>query len=644
MASRKKKRKPKRSSPGPSTSRSSDARRSGAANDSPSSVSKATLRFVILIPLAIVVGVALTFGIAQLLPVGDAPVDSPPTPSPTPLVAIGDDPSKDGWESEVQSENAGKQFKRLAKLMFKPSDSTPSAGQLDLLEQLLAESFRGHGLRPTKLSEVYNSDGLSVRRWGPNDSAEQGELNRQEWIAAFDKFSADFRESQLPRYEVKVLSAQFEANKEFTTDIRLQASGIASDEHVQIQLDVQCCWSSGVKKLLAAKLLTFEEIRNRNAPASFFTECTSSLFAGSSEYAQQLSPGYDEWYAQTPKVFGRTFWADNGISLGDVNGDYLDDIYVCEPGGLPNRLFLRQADGGLKDVSRDAGVDWLDNTRAALIVDLDNDGDQDLVVAVNSAVLLMGNDGAGKFTLKAKSLTSASPHALSAADFDRDGLLDIYVCSYAKEAYGAEEFPIPIPYFDATNGGANRLLRNLGDWRFEDVTEASGMNENNNRWSLAAAWEDYDNDGDPDLYVANDFGQNCLYQNIDGKFRNVAAESGVEDVGSGMSATWGDFNRDGLMDLYVSNMFSTAGSRVTEQEQFKSETAPALRALYRRMSKGNTLYQNLGNGKFRDVSLQASVARGRWAWGAPFVDINNDGWEDLIVANGFVTHKDTHDL
>ena len=643
MASRKKKRKPKTSS-GSKRPTTTTARRSDAADESRESASNATMRLAILVPLAIVIGVGLTFAIAQLLPVSDPEIDTPTTPPKPPVATLEDDPSKDGWESEVQSQNASKQFKKLASFMFKADDSTPPAERLSPSRQLLADSFRGHGLRPANLNQSYDSDGLSVHRWAADDSSEQRELNRQEWIDAFGKFSEPFRGAELPRYEVKVLGARLKANKEFSSRLRLQASGVANGEHLQVQLDVECHWSADAKKMLAAKLLTYEEVRNRDAALSFYTECTGSVFSGGSEYIDQLSPGYDEWYARTPKVFGRTFWADNGISLGDVNGDFLDDIYVCEPGGLPNRLFIRQPDGGLKDVSRDAGVDWLDNTRSALIVDLDNDGDQDLVVAVNGAVLLMSNDGAAKFTLRAKSLSADSPHAMSAADFDGDGLLDIYVCSYAKEAYGAEEFPIPIPYFDATNGGSNRLLKNLGDWKFEDVTEASGMNANNNRWSLAATWEDYDNDGDPDLYVANDFGRNCLYQNTDGKFRNVAAEAGVEDVGSGMSAAWGDFNRDGLMDLYVSNMFSTAGSRITEQDQFKSETAPALRALYRRMSKGNTLYQNQGNGKFRDVSLQASVARGRWAWGAPFVDINNDGWEDLIVANGFVTHKDTHDL
>ena len=176
------------------------------------------------------------------------------------------------------------------------------------------------------------------------------------------------------------------------------------------------------------------------------------------------------------------------------------------------------------------------------------------------------------------------------------------------------------------------------------MTAAVGLDQNNNRWSLAAAWEDYDNDGDMDLYVANDFGRNCLFQNNAGKFIDVAATAGVEDVGSGMSVAWGDYDHDGWMDLYVSNMFSTAGNRIAYQQRFKPGVPDRVKKMFQRLAKGNTLFRNRGNGTFEDVSQTKAVARARWAWGAKFLDINNDSWEDLIVANGFVTGKDTRDL
>ena len=193
------------------------------------------------------------------------------------------------------------------------------------------------------------------------------------------------------------------------------------------------------------------------------------------------------------------------------------------------------------------------------------------------------------------------------------------------------------------------MLENTGKWLFADITEAVGMNINNRRFSFAATWEDYDNDGDQDLYVANDFGRNNLYRNelIEGenrRFTDVAAQAGVEDISAGMSVSWGDYNRDGWTDLYVSNMFSAAGNRITFQRQFKPGTDDLSRKHLQRHARGNTLFEKSGKGTFKDVSLDAGVTMGRWAWGSGFTDINNDGWQDLYVTNGFFTAQDTEDL
>ena len=134
-----------------------------------------------------------------------------------------------------------------------------------------------------------------------------------------------------------------------------------------------------------------------------------------------------------------------------------------------------------------------------------------------------------------------------------------------------------MPYHDANNGVRNYLLENHGSWEFRDVTAQVGLEQNNRRFSYAASWEDFDNDGDPDLYVANDFGRNNLYRNDSGRFVDVAGQAGVEDISAGMSVTWGDYNQDGLLDIYISNMFSSAGNRITYQRQFKEELADGQR-------------------------------------------------------------------
>lgn len=369
-------------------------------------------------------------------------------------------------------------------------------------------------------------------------------------------------------------------------------------------------------------------------------------------FREQLAFGLNHWLGRVERVHGIHAFARWGIALGDLNGDGLDDVYVCQTGGLPNRLYLHKSDGTATECAHRVGVDWLDHTSSALFVDLNNDGHQDLVVATTTGLVVMANDGAGGLVVRATLAPADNdPHGLSASDYDGDGDLDLYLCTeFANRQTMRNESPVGFVYHDANDGGANVLYRNditagtNGPWEFTDVTRETGLDVNNRRHSLAAAWEDYDNDGDPDLYVANDYGQDCLYRNDNGSFIDVAPEAGVVDFGSGMSVSWGDYNRDGWMDLYVGNMFSAAGNRITRQDNFKPRADDGLRAIYTRFAKGNSLFQNSVAGIFQDVGGAASVEMGRWAWSSVFADLNNDGWEDLLVANGYITTEDTDDL
>src|SRR5690348_6174351 len=162
----------------------------------------------------------------------------------------------------------------------------------------------------------------------------------------------------------------------------------------------------------------------------------------------------------------------------------------------------------------------------------------------------------------------------------------------------------------------NRLTETGGT--FDDVTEEVGLNENNNRYSFAPAWCDFDGDGWPDLYVANDFGRKNLYRNRGVKFRDEAAPSGVEDIGPGMSAAWFDYDGDGRPDLYVSNMWTAAGQRVVGDPAF--QPGREQNEAYRRHTKGNSLFRNRGDGTFEETGPQEGVEMGRWAWGADAMD------------------------
>jgi tetratricopeptide (TPR) repeat protein len=359
--------------------------------------------------------------------------------------------------------------------------------------------------------------------------------------------------------------------------------------------------------------------------------------------------GVDHWRTVLDSACGLDIYGNNGVAVGDFDQDGFDDIYVCQPAGLPNRLYRNRGDGTFEDMTEKCGVGVLDATASALFVDFENKGLQDLLVVCGSGPLLFLNHGNGNFSLKADAFQFAHPpvgtftHA-AVADYDRDGRLDIYFCLYSYYL-GLDQYHYPAPYFDARNGPPNFLLHNEGHGNFQDRTEAAGLNVDNDRYSFACAWGDYKSSGWPDIYVANDFGRSNLYRNNgDGTFSAVSTEARVEDPGAGMSACWLDFDGDGNQDIYVANMWSAAGMRVSEQKNFHGKDPENIRALYRQHARGNSLYRNRGDGHFDNVSRQAGVEMGRWAWSSDAWDFDHDGWGDLYVANGYISGPDTRDL
>ena len=282
----------------------------------------------------------------------------------------------------------------------------------------------------------------------------------------------------------------------------------------------------------------------------------AAALGGNSSYAAQMLHGIDYWRTVLDGACGIDIYGHNGVSVGDIDGDGFDDLYVCQPAGLPNRLYRNRGDGTFEDITEASGLGILDNTACALFADFDNDGRQDLIVVRANGPLLFLNQGGGKFRQKPDAFQFANPPqgtftGAAAADYDRDGWLDIYFCLYAYYQ-GTDQYKYPSPYYAAENGPPNFLMRNQRDGTFRDVTAESGLNQNNTRYSFCCGWSDYNRDGWPDLYVVNDFGRKNLYRNNgDGTFTDVAAQAGVEDVGAGMSVCWLDYDNDGAEDLYV---------------------------------------------------------------------------------------------
>jgi len=552
-------------------------------------------------------------------------------------IIAAEDPLVDGWDSEALSTEVNTQLKQLGKLLAEP-DALDAAH----LAELAATNCRSATLRPGQLKTVFEGPCLRVRRAASTDTANSHSMPI---AAALQALVAPFAGATDIRVKFKVIRVDIRESLVVTTAY-YEAAGRFAQGTIQQRATWHCAWSRDANnRLLLQSIRTtdFEEAANSQQRDKWFVDCTESVLGKNRSYQEHLRFGVDHWRERIDSLTGLTLAAFHGIAVGDINGDGFDDIYVCQGGGLPNRLFLQQADGSARDVSAVANVDFLEKTASALFVDLDNDGDQDLVVAASWGLVMLSNDGHGVFQPEDRMPLGAEPYVLSAIDYDNDRDLDIYVGCYQQGAW-ARGIPMPIPYHDAKNGDRNFLIANEGNWRFTNVAGEVGLNINNNRFTLACSWEDYDNDGDMDLYVANDFGRNNLYRNDNGQFVDAAAEAGVEDIAAGMSASWGDYNNDGLMDIYVSNMFSSAGNRITYQRQFQSSIDAETKDSFRRMARGNTLFQNAGDGTFHDVSVAAGVTMGRWAWGSVLADLNNDGWQDVYVANGYITQDDADDL
>jgi len=405
-------------------------------------------------------------------------------------------------------------------------------------------------------------------------------------------------------------------------------------------------WASG-------KLLTFSPIEEHVASSAqpYFRDVTAASFENVASFDQQLSRGIPYWRARLDPATGIDIYGSNGIVVGDIDNDGEDEFYVCQPGGLPNRLYKFKPDGSVSDITEDYGVGILDETSSALFLDLRNTGLQDLVILRSNGPLLFLNQGKS-FALRTDAFRFAtSPSGaftgMAAADFDRDGKLDLYLCCYVYFQSEAQ-YTYAVPYHDARNGPPNFLFRNSlhadGTGFFDDCTAATGMSENNNRFSFAPAWCDFNDDGWPDLYVANDFGCKNFYVNSNGRFRDLAQAAGIEDIGPGMSASWFDYDHDGKPDLYVANMWSDAGQRVVHDSNFVPGREQPRKEAYRRHTKGNSLYRNRGNGTFEDATFQQNVEFGRWAWSSGGHDLDNDGHPEIFIACGMLTNTSTTDL
>ena len=316
---------------------------------------------------------------------------------------------------------------------------------------------------------------------------------------------------------------------------------------------------------------------------------------------------------------------DGWLDLYVVSGRHIEGITdhsAAEGVDASNHLYRNNGDGTFTDVTAAAGVGGKGYGMGVTAGDFDNDGNEDLYITNFDSAILYRNNGNGTFTDVTARAGVDNPHfgvGTAFLDYDRDGHLDLFVGNYLKfdpsyrRFYSADHYPGPLDY----DPEFNRLFHNNGDGTFTDVSRQSGIGAAPGR-AMGATTGDFDNDGYPDIYVANDTMPSFLYHNNrNGTFTNVAVEDDVAygqngEATSSMGPIFGDYDNDGWQDLFVSD------------------------ARYHR------LFHNAGkpDGIFIDTTDEAGVGSvsGQYtAWGDGFFDFDNDGWKDLFIVNGGLT-------
>jgi hypothetical protein len=335
-----------------------------------------------------------------------------------------------------------------------------------------------------------------------------------------------------------------------------------------------------------------------------------------------------------PPAFG-----GSGVAAEDIDHD--GDVDILLLGGAGNALYLNDGKGKFTDVTEAAGLDWkrADGTageaRQPIIADFDNDGLEDILITyVDDDHRLYKNLGNAKFEdvtsrtkLGGKGLVGGPATAL---DFDRDGLLDLYIGYFGDYVHGE----LPTLSRRNTNALPDKLFRNKGNFVFEDVSAGSGVE--NMGWAQSVGHLDFDGDGWEDLLCGNDFGTNAWYRNLhNGKFEDVSAKIGTDKPSYTMNVGITDLNRDGVPDVYISNIVTMDKDEkyVLPDTKTRMKFNPAKMANMR-VVEANDLWMSGKGGYEQSKSIGRGMQSTGWAWDADFFDYDNDGDDDLYVVNG----------
>ena len=378
-------------------------------------------------------------------------------------------------------------------------------------------------------------------------------------------------------------------------------------------------------------------------PALLFCLTANTVLFGQSPRYEDIAKqaGLTARHISTPEKKYIMETMSGGVGFIDCDNDGRLDIVIANgstleryrKGGDPLvTLYHQDSDLHFSDITRSAGLTRKGWGMGVTVVDYDNDGRQDLYITGYGGNALYHNLGNCKFedvTEKSGLKVGGFSTGAAWADFDRDGFVDLFVPGYVHvDMNNLPEFgsaagsctvmgvkvqcgPIGL------RGEPDHLFRNRGDGTFEDVSKKAGVDDSSHAYGMQGIWFDYDNDGWPDLYVANDIVPKYVYHNRhDGTFEDVSLISGAAVDGNGkaqstMGVATGDFDHSGRLGVFITNFSSMS----------------------------NTLYRNEGDKGFADIGFASELGPASLpyvAWGTAFVDVDNDGWPDLVVANGHV--------
>jgi hypothetical protein len=550
----------------------------------------------------------------------------PPTSNPGPTYKLGEDEQAYLWDIEhhgnLLSRTDGQGFKALAAALAKAS---PAA-----LEKCLTADFTAaEPAQPAR--ETLRTSILDVTRDAGGDGPTKP-LSRSEFVGRLLEWRKHFSSPPGVKLALMALSpvtrGKLEGPWQGTAQLRMWGE-----------------WAKGKPAEVIAYLrYQIRQPSEENLAAGpWMTACTiTQVQIGKAEHPlleevaarRGLHPEriYDNWKHDT------AFTGTGGVYACDFNRDGWTDLLITDVTGV--YLYQGLPDGKFRDVTEQAGLGNLPEkprnfVYRAAFVDIDNDGWEDLILGD----MVFRNDGGEGFVSMTRECTLFLPEDYSAivvADYDRDGLMDLYVTRPGPPYAGS--------WLTGKSGDheGNHLFRNLGNWQFEDVTRQAGVG-GDQRSSFTAAWLDANNDGWPDLYVINEFGDAVLYENLGRKgnepvrFRPRHVAKIPCDFGA-MGVVAGDIDNDGNIDIYSGDMYSKAGGRVIGN--MLPNTYPEdVMARMRTFVTGSQLHHNLGEFKFEQLGKKWQVNDCGWAYGPALVDLDNDGFLDLYATCGFISRR-----